>query len=618
MTSTLVLCDGATESGGRVREGEEPLHLSISGPNANVRLQVENIEAPILKACSPRGRDLLRIAAYAFGADTSVPRMTPKDVFLDLWSRELRLIVPVVDLDFWSAPSVRADLEQTLSFLTGDRFTFEFVRADESQGQLLLKFPPGDTPPGDVVTLFSGGLDSLTAVVEQIHVEGRRPFLVSSRSTSIIDSRQKNLIGHLKTRFPVWSFPHISVWASRKGGRAVETSQRSRAFVFLALGAVVAAELGIDEIRLCDNGVMSINLRKLDQTIGSMATRSTHPVFLKRFERLARSAFRDTIRIVNPFITRTRAEVLEVLRDAGHADLIQEAVSCSRTEGMTASQPHCGTCTQCIDRRFATMGLGLDSHDLPGAYWRDVFVDALKEGEERAYGESFVRSAVKTSGMTPEQFIVEYPEIGDCVDALDGDADQRARELIAMHERHAKMVLEVLSAETAKHQTDLFMGKLPPTCLLALVGSGTHLVDTRSRYARRLGALIADHLPKAFVGSPPTREGDVQRVAEAVFGAANEALHREVPLLPFGAVTTKPDFSDLDGPQTLFVEFKLVKSRDDLRRVVKEMTSRLKVYGDQGASVLFPVYDLNRSITDDAKFRASMESPGKVWVQVVR
>jgi hypothetical protein len=38
------------------------------------------------------------------------------------------------------------------------------------------------------------------------------------------------------------------------------------------MGTAVAAELGIKEVRICDNGVMSVNLPRLAQTVGTMAT----------------------------------------------------------------------------------------------------------------------------------------------------------------------------------------------------------------------------------------------------------------------------------------------------------------------------------------------------------
>ena len=97
-----------------------------------------------------------------------------------------------------------------------------------------------------------------------------------------------------------------------------------------------------------------------------------------------------------------------------------------------------------------------------------------------------------------------------------------------------------------------------------------------------------------------------------------EQLQREVPQIPFGAVTTKPDFSDLPKDSTpLFIEFKYIKSRTRLNHIQTEMTSRVTIYRDQGAWILFIVYDPKRTITDDEEFAKAFEKHDGVWVGTV-
>lgn len=615
-----MLCEGAQlpRRSKRAFAAFEPLRLQVTGRNPSLRLRIENITLPILKQPSPRSRDLLRIAAYVYGADTTVRRWSRKDVFADDWTRDIHFVIPVMDHAFWKQQPIIELLADLVGYLTGDRLSFEFVRATAEQGQLFLGLEGAETVTPDSVTLFSGGLDSLTAVVEQLQSQSLRPVLVSSRSTSLLDARQKRLVALLRDRFPHWPLPHVSMWTSRMGSRAVENTQRSRALVFLALGVVVAAELGLPEVRLCDNGIMSINLPRLPQTVGTMATRSTHPLYLRKFEDFASAVYPKAPRIANPFAELARFEVVDRLREAGQADLIQETVSCSRTEGMTNYQPHCGTCTQCIDRRFATVATGLEVHDPVARYERDIFTDPLKEGSQRAYAESFVRAAVTMAPMSPQQFLSSYPELEDCVVASDEPSDVVVNRLIAMHIRHSRSVVEVLQQQLQSHSELIVSGRLSATSLLGIVARAEHTQNPQENYARRLAALLAENLPKAFQGREPSNESEVQAITDAVLGAALESLKREVPLLPFGAVTTKPDFSDLSQRNPLFLELKLVRDRADLRRVTKEITSRIIVYGDQGASVLFPVYDPRRSISDDLEFRRSLERHPQVWVQVIR
>jgi hypothetical protein len=308
--------------------------------------------------------------------------------------------------------------------------------------------------------------------------------------------------------------------------------------------------------------------------------------------------------------------VVELIRDAGQADMLQETVSCARTEGMTDLQPHCGTCTQCVDRRFATITAGVADHDLPERYEKDVFVADLKEGDERTYAESYVRAAIEFSSLSDDNYFIKYPELQECIPTLGTPTDATARALVDVHRRHAKAVLDTLRAKTEALWNDHVAGRLPDTCLVALVAGRLHLKDSRVAYARRLGTLMAAHVPKGFRSRPAKDEVHFQDVADAVFGAAQERLAREAPQIPFGAVTTKPDFANLRD--TLFIEMKYPKSREGLRRAVTEMTSRILVYREQGAFVLFVVYDPKRTIRDDDDFTASLEKHGGVWVAISR
>lgn len=149
--------------------------------------------------------------------------------------------------------------------------------------------------------------------------------------------------------------------------------------------------------------------------------------------------------------------------------------------------------------------------------------------------------------------------------------------------------------------------------------SGHHTKDRRISYIDRLRSLVTNSLPTAFQTQPAKNERHVQDVGQAVFQAAKEKLQRESPQIPFGAVTTKPDFSDApEGSTPLFVEFKYINNRNRLNHIQTEMTSRVTVYRDQGAWILFIVYDPKRTITNDEAFGIAFEKHEGVWVGVVR
>jgi hypothetical protein len=163
-------------------------------------------------------------------------------------------------------------------------------------------------------------------------------------------------------------------------------------------------------------------------------------------------------------------------------------------------------------------------------------------------------------------------------------------------------------------------GVLPATCLIRLVASGDHLKDNRLHIVQRLVAAIASGLPPIFRDRIPTDEREVQNAVEGILQALRMDLHREVPLLPFAGISTKPDFANLPegGRGWLFVEMKYPATRARVNGIVTEITSRVRIYTKQDALVLFAVYDPRRHIVNDEQFKADCSGEDGVWVETMR
>jgi 7-cyano-7-deazaguanine synthase in queuosine biosynthesis len=598
------------------------LNLLTKGRQKNLRLQVDAFRTNLWRDPSKRLDDLLHIAAFVYGADTRIKRGSSKDVYASKWPRSFQLVLPVWDLAFWKRHDVSDALVETLQFITGDEFAFDFVQRHAhgpTQGIFQFKELLGHLPSVSVVILFSGGIDSLAATLLAVK-EGGHPLLVSHRPGPVIDHRQKNLVEELRKRYTSWDFPHVSMWVNRQSGqRTLEFTQRSRSFLFTSLGVVAASVLGVDKVWLCDNGVVSINLPHSSENVGTFLSRSTHPRYLALAQQLMRMITdQEQLTIENRLFDKTKKETMEIIAASGHPELLQETVSCAHVEGKTKHQPHCGVCTQCIDRRFASTAADMSQYDLPSRYEIDVFTDSLKEGLDRTHVENYLRFATKLESIsTPDQLIESYPELYECLPE-DGDVEMTARLIFALLLRHQQGVNGVLEQQIQAHSRNIRRTVLPPDSLIRLVASGHHTKDRRIGYIDRLRSLLVRSLPAAFQTQAAKNERHVQDVAEAVFQAAKEQLQRESPQIPFGAVTTKPDFSDNpEGMTPLFIEFKFIKSRARLNHIQTEMTSRVTVYGDQGAWILFIVYDPKHTITNEEVFVNAFEKHEGVWVGVV-
>lgn len=499
MKRVLMQCAGAAVPL-KVRREPWDVTQSISHHGTSPDLNI-SIEAPraAFDRIDGRGADLLLIAAYVFASDQQVRRGGAADVYGDDWRRHFTLYIPVNDVDFWRQPSVSGSLQSALSFVSDDRWTFEFERqrAGEPRGQIPLLFDSNQSlGEPDLVSLISGGLDSLCAVVEEVVEQARHPVLVGHSSGLHLGPRQRDLCRRLRRAIPAWSFPYVSGAVHRSHAYdAPETTQRTRSFLYSVLGALVANYLGLREVHLADNGIVSLNFPISHQVMGAQATRSTHPRFFRLMNELLREVFPDGPQISNPLWARTRPEVLDVLKRTGTCDLIPATNSCAHQRNRTRTQPYCGVCSQCIDRRYGMIASGLEDYDPVAAYEVDAFTHALPEGVKRTMAYGYYRFASETAEIDDDELAIRYP-LAECIDPFDPRQGEVARELVAMVRRHAYRVVHVTEHMLAAKAGDLARQRLPESSLLALVAS------QRSDPVSRTKAVESDATGNDFQHSP--------------------------------------------------------------------------------------------------------------------
>jgi hypothetical protein len=149
-----------------------------------------------------------------------------------------------------------------------------------------------------------------------------------------------------------------------------------------------------------------------------------------------------------------------------------------------------------------------------------------------------------------------------------------------------------------------------------MLGKGNHLQEPLEKYAMKIKRLLTRSIRIAFQSRKPQSEKDVQEEGEAALAAAGEKLDRESPMLCYSLVQTKPDFSTVDN--NLFIEMKFLNRREKLNAIVTQISSRITIYRDQGAHVLFVVYDAADIISDDEKFVQDFEKHDGIYVVVIR
>lgn len=474
MPEWRVLCGEA--GAGRSTHPVFTRRFALSGPKANVKLRLQDIGRRLLADVPSVVTDLLEVAAYIHAADQAVSRGGEVRSGLGAdWRRRFRFIVPVREPDRWSDANVKDSLAAVCGFLSDDDFEFDFTKQrNPPPFQSYLELGKGGAEgfqPEEVV-LFSGGMDSLCGAIEELK-SGKRIAIVSHNSAPKIYARQVHLADELKHRFR-GRVMHIPVLATRQdSGPGAEDTQRTRTFLFGALAAGVGHIFDRERIRFYENGVMSFNLPIASQVIGSQATRTTHPRSLQFLGHFLSSLFQRKHIVENPFAWKTKTDVASLIGASAQADLIAHTVSCSRIRSMTTLHTHCGTCSQCLDRRFAVLAAGLQQHDPADMYAIDLLVGPRRDGVDRTMAEAFVRTALEYRRMTPDGFFSRYAgEVARALSAFsDMQPDDVARATHELHKRHGEAVHTALTTGVERHASDLIGGRLPTSCILRLAVS---------------------------------------------------------------------------------------------------------------------------------------------------
>lgn len=468
----VILCGDAT--GGSVPfEDERPVRLRMWEPRRNVQLAIHDIQDKMLQEISEPFADLLEVATYIYCADQAVTRGGEGvQNFGEDWRRKLFFRIPVRCPDLWKRSDLLESLRSTLGFLSEDEYMFDFTELqDPPPIQEYINFSKESTEVGrpEEVVMFSCGLDSLGGAVQETITDKRKAVLVTHRSTSKLTRRYNYVKNLLKERTNGVSPVHIPVKVNKKKNLGREFTQRTRSFLYASLGATIARMLGFSRLRFYENGVVSLNLPLATQVVGARATRTTHPIVLNGFSRILSCIADSKFTVENPFLWKTKTEVLESIADADCADMVKYATSCTHTWEMTRLWTHCGTCSQCIDRRFAVLAANLDQEDPEEAYKVDLLTGEREKSESKTMLSSYVETANQISRMRPSDFFCRYGEASRIVTELEEPPESAALKIYNLHKRHADAVVRVIDKAIAAKASAIRERKLPETCLLRLV-----------------------------------------------------------------------------------------------------------------------------------------------------
>lgn len=290
---------------------------------------------------APLAWDFLALAMAVVSADLAGHRRQSPDG----WTREFELFVTVGDPAFWNANV--AIVEKLLEFLTTDRWSVHFIAG----GIVPEAHPKAVFPEEDCIVLLSGGLDSFVGAIDLV-AQRRKPIAVSQTVRGDA-AEQRAFAARIGGGLRHFQLNHVATVPNPE----TPPTQRARSIVFLAYGVFFATTLAKyhsgDTIPLyvCENGFISINPPLTGGRLGSLSTRTTHPVVLSLLQQLLVLG-ELRVQIVNPYRFTTKGEMLRACADQ---DLLEahgySTTSCGRFKQY--GYKHCGRCLPCLVRRAA-------------------------------------------------------------------------------------------------------------------------------------------------------------------------------------------------------------------------------------------------------------------------
>ncbi len=301
---------------------------------------------------------VIDFAAFAISVVAS-DKLVSRAESPDGWTRMIDLTVFLSQPEKWTP--IKTTIEKMLKFLTGDFWTLSFQLAEAPAIQP--KYEPLKRE-NDCVCLLSGGVDSLAGAIDLLS-EKRNPLFVSQIIRGDGD-RQRDFASRFgENNHCQWSIGKLS---------GTEGSTRARSIAFFAFALLASSAISASgdfiEIVVPENGFISLNVPLDSNRIGSLSTKTTHPVYMALLQEIW-DALGIKAKLILPYKYKTKGEVLKECKDR---QLLEELVFATNSCGKFQRHGlrHCGVCVPCLVRRAAFLEARLQDTTERGYRHEDI------------------------------------------------------------------------------------------------------------------------------------------------------------------------------------------------------------------------------------------------------
>ena len=219
--------------------------------------------------------------------------------------------------------------------------------------------------------------------------------------------------------------------------------RRTRGFLFLSFGLVVASQAGASRLSVYENGIGALNLPYERGSLGVPNSRAVHPKTLRLVAELFSTVTGKLIEVENPHALQTKSQMCRALPGALRS-LISSTYSCDSSGARRSASKQCGTCTSCLLRRSAlhASSLSEDTSD----YARDVRSPNFSGKRRHMKGLDAMTWQVERVAACLEKaepwhaLLREFPELQSAAKELQLQNPQVeiSGEFMALYERHCR------------------------------------------------------------------------------------------------------------------------------------------------------------------------------------
>jgi 7-cyano-7-deazaguanine synthase in queuosine biosynthesis len=615
----IVLCNGALLPKGYGRKKNDAIiELTHTTENRNIDIKLLDFITRLYHLPA-RMKDLLEIATYIYAADRSVLRGTIKDVEYNSWARDFHFVFKVRDHTFWCAEKVQNALSSALCFMSGDRgynFSFEpipneFPCSLFDQEEFKLKNESKIN-----IILFSGGLDSLAGTLENLNSNPTEKVCLVSHLSGNPSTKKtlSTLIKMLNTDYDgrIITYPFQ---CNLKGSRAKEETQRTRSFLYSTIAFALAYAFEQDKFFYYENGITSINYLKREDQINSRASRTTHPKTIGLMQNFFQLVYEKDIKIEHPFLFNTKTDILNVFNKYNKENYINNSVSCSKTFLNKTQTTHCGVCSQCVDRRFASFAAGLCEYDNLGIYNFDFVTESITDRKAKTTIIDYVRLAKHFAEMGIDMFYLEkMNELTEIVDFIEGDDENdKVERVYSLSQKHGGQIEVAIKKMFEKYYSPY--NRITHNSLLSLLSHESHFQNQINELIAALCEKLSTAIPVMFQKNQPKNENDFNDKVQALIYSDENDYRREFPNTSFALSRITPDheFESHD----LIIESKYIRNSSTPSVASEGIAADLTKYPSDKHK-LFVVYDPFRCISEDKRFKSDFESKGNCTIQIIR